>query len=143
MLATRLKQWILLAGLGVAIMTSVLDAHHSIAGVYDSSQQRTLEGVVSQFQFINPHPFLIIEVKQGSGNAQTWKLEMDNRSELSEIGMTRDTFKTGDRVIVSGSLARAQAQSLYILKLERPSDGFQYEQVGNSPRIRTRTGGSK
>ena len=112
------------------------DAHHSISSIYDSSRRVTLDGSVTQFQLINPHPFLFIDVQDGSGRAQQWQLEMDNRSELAAIGVTATTFKPGDRVVVSGSLARTQPQSLYLLKLDRPADGLWYEQVGNTPRIR-------
>ncbi len=106
--------------------------HHSIAGVYDSSRQVSLEGVVAEFHFVNPHPFLIVEV-----NNELWKLEMDNLSELVEVGMTKETLKSGDRVVVSGSPARSiPLRGLYIRKLDRPSDGFRYEQVGTSPRVR-------
>ena len=99
----------------------------------------TIEGIVAQFQLVNPHPFLFIDVTDdsGTGKAQRWQLEMDNRSELAAIGVTANTFKPGDRVVVSGSLARTQAQSLYLLRLDRPLDGFWYEQIGQSPRIRT------
>ncbi len=62
---------------------------------------------------------------------------MDNRSELAEIGMTSQTLKPGDRIVVTGNPARTKSQSLYIRKLDRPADGFRYEQVGSSPRIRT------
>ena len=62
---------------------------------------------------------------------------MDNRSELAAIGVTAATFKPGDRVVVSGSLARRNRESLYLLRLDRPADGFWYEQVGSTPRIRT------
>ena len=112
-------------------------AHHSISSIYDGSRRVTIDGSVTQFQLINPHPFLFIEVKDGIGTAQQWRLEMDNRSELAAIGITANTFKPGDRVVVSGSLARTQPESLYLLRLDRPADGFWYEQVGNSPRIRT------
>jgi len=106
--------------------------HHSIAGVYDSSRQVSLEGVVAEFHFVNPHPFLIVEV-----NNELWKLEMDNLSELVEVGMTKETLKSGDRVVVSGSPARSiPLRGLYIRKLDRPSDGFRYEQVGTRPRVR-------
>jgi len=88
-------------------------------------------------QLINPHPFLFIEVKDANGTTEQWQLEMDNRSELAAIGVTATTFKPGDRVVVSGSLARARPLSLYLLRLDRPSDGFWYEQIGNTPRIRT------
>jgi DNA/RNA endonuclease YhcR with UshA esterase domain len=109
-------------------------AHHSIAGVYDSSRQVTIEGTITQFQFVNPHPFLMVEVKNGNGNGQ-WRLEMDNRSELVDVGMTSQTLKQGDRIVVTGSPGRTQSQSLYIMKLDRPADGFRYEQIGSSPRI--------
>ena len=113
-------------------------AHHSIAGVYDSNRQVTIDGTVTEFHFVNPHPFLIVESK-ADGKTELWKMEMDNRSELIEVGMTGETLKRGDRVIVSGSPIRPpQKQSLYIRKLDRPSDGFQYEQVGSSPRIHLR-----
>ena len=112
-------------------------AHHSIAGVYDNEKKVTIEGIVAQFQFVNPHPFLMMDVKQDDGSAQPWRLEMDNLSELTEVGMTSQTLKPGDRIVVSGSPGRTRPQSLYIRRLDRPSDGFWYEQVGSSPRIRT------
>jgi Family of unknown function (DUF6152) len=105
--------------------------HHSIAGVYDSSRPVTLEGVIKEFRFVNPHPFVLIDAKD-----QVWKLEMDNLRELVAVGMTKDTLKPGDRIVVSGSPAREKSeQSLYVGRLDRPMDGFRYEQIGSSPRI--------
>lgn len=109
-------------------------AHHSIARVYDSAQQVTLEGVVAEFRFINPHPFLIIEVG-AEGATVSWQLEMDNRNELSAIGITAETFMQGDRVIASGSIGRVQPHTLYLRRLERPVDGLRYEQRGGTPTI--------
>ena len=110
-------------------------AHHSISAVYDSTKRLTVEGVVTEFQFVNPHPFLLIEGVAGEHEGQIWRLEMDNRIELSEIGMSPDTFKAGDRVVVSGSGSRTEGQRLYLYRLDRASDGFRYEQVGSRPRI--------
>jgi hypothetical protein len=129
----------LVAALAIGGLT--LQAHHSISGVYDSSRRVTLDGVVAQFQLVNPHPFLVIDVvdpgdpRGDTGTAQSWRLEMDNLWELAAIGITASTLRPGDRVRVSGSLARAQDQRLYLLRLDRPADGFWYEQVGQSPRI--------
>jgi hypothetical protein len=111
-------------------------SHHSIAGIYDSSREVAVEGTVTQFRFVNPHPFLNIEVRKAGGAVQQWRLEMDNRYELVQIGMTAETLKQGDRVTVAGSPAREQPQSLYMRKLQRPADGFLYEQIGSTPRIR-------
>ena len=129
--------WTLSIAAAILVSGMAADAHHSISSIYDSSRRVTLDGSVTQFQLINPHPFLFIDVQDGNGGAQQWRLEMDNRSELAAIGVTATTFKPGDHVVVSGSLARAQPQSLYLLKLDRPADGFWYEQVGITPRIRT------
>ena len=112
-----------------------LFAHHSISAVYDSTRRTTIDGIVSEFQLVNPHPFLLVDVGDGAGRTQHWKLEMDNRGELAAIGVTARTFKPGDRVIVSGSIGRVQPETLYVLRLDRPADGFWYEQVGFSPRI--------
>jgi Family of unknown function (DUF6152) len=120
----------------IAIGGIAVRAHHSISSVYDNSRRVTIDGTVAEFQLINPHPILLVDVKDGGGTVLQWRGEMDNRSELVAIGVTAGTFAPGDRVVITGSLARAQPQSLYIWRLDRPADGFWYEQVGSSPRIR-------
>jgi hypothetical protein len=135
-----MKRWIISAfGIGVAAYAMTAHAHHSIAGVYDGSQQVTIEGVITRFQFVNPHPFVVMEVKDGNGKALQWRLEMDNRWELAEIGVDEETLKPGDRVMVTGSPARRQPQSLYVRRLERPADGFMYQQIGTRPSIGSTT----
>lgn len=131
-----MRRWILAFAGAIAIPGMVVHAHHSIAAVYDTSRQVTVEGVVTAFRFVNPHPYLMMEVKNAGGGTQQWRLEIDNRSELAEIGVTRETWKPGDWIVVTGSPARTQRHSLYVRRLDRPADGFWYEQVGNSPRIR-------
>ena len=131
-----MAHWTLSLSAAILVIGVTADAHHSISSIYDSSRRVTVDGIVSQFQLVNPHPFLFIDVKDGDGRTEQWRLELDNRSELAAIGVTATTFKPGDRVVISGSLARAQPQSLYLLRLDRPADGFWYEQVGSSPRIR-------
>ncbi len=111
-------------------------AHHSISGVYESNRKVSVEGIVAEFHFVNPHPFVTLTVRHANGSTEQWQLEMDNRFELAQIGMTGETLKIGDRIIVTGNPARTQSQRLYILSLDRPKDGFGYEQVDNSPRIR-------
>jgi hypothetical protein len=66
---------------------------------------------------------------------------LDNRWELVAIGMTEETLKPGDRLVLSGSVGRNQPRSLYVMRLDRPADGFWYEQVGMSPRIGFNRGG--
>ena len=135
-----MKRWTVAAFvIGAAMCAAAADAHHSIANVYDDSQRVTIEGVVTRFQFVNPHPFVVMDISNPNGTAQQWMLEMDNRSELVEIGFDNATLKPGDRIVVTGSPARTQRQSLYIQRLDRPADGFNYQQIGNRPSIGPRT----
>ena len=133
---TRMMRGAFLCAAVIVFSGLAADAHHSISSVYDSSRPVTLDGVVAEFQLINPHPFLIITVNSGTRTAEQWRGEMDNRYELADIGVTATTFRPGDRVVVTGSRARVEKQSVYIVRLDRPADGFWYEQVGQSPKIR-------
>ena len=110
----------------VAASGPVALAHHSIANVYDSSRVQTLDGRVVRWEFVNPHPFITISVDTPAARSQEWRLEMDNRWELAELGFKTDTLKPGDRIVVTGSLSRSEPQRLYVRQLERPSDGFKY-----------------
>ncbi len=123
-----------IVGAALALASIAAHAHHSIAAVYDGSRQQRLEAVVAEFQFVNPHPFVIVTV-EANGAEESWRLEMDNRFELAQVGMTETTLKPGDRVVVTGSLGRTEPRSLYIRQLDRPADGFRYEQVGSRPRV--------
>ena len=79
--------------------TAAAHAHHSIANAYDSKRQETVEGTVSEFRFVNPHPVLIIAVAADGAEPDLWELEMDNRNELAAIGIKADTWRPGQRVV--------------------------------------------
>jgi hypothetical protein len=113
--------------IGVAMLDVTTWAHHSISGIYDDKQRVTIQGVVTQFHFLNPHPFLVLEVRDEKGNPQRWTAEMDNRYELAELGFETGTVKPGDHVIVLGFPARRHPHSLYVRRIDRPSDGFSYQ----------------
>ena len=130
--------WLIFVGISLAVLVFGMGrplAHHSIAGAYDSSRQATVDGVISQFRFVSPHPF--IELKD-SRSGQVWEIELDNRREFESIGITADTLKPGDRVTVSGSLSRQSSTRMYGRRLSRPSDGFGFEEVGSRPQLSRR-----
>ena len=117
---------------GPMLAGASVQAHHSIAGAYDSRREATVEGVITQFRFVSPHPFIELkDVRTG----QPWQLELDNRREFEDIGVTADTLKAGDRVIVVGSLSRREPNQMYARRLNRPADGFGFEEVGSRPRL--------
>jgi hypothetical protein len=114
-------------------------AHHSLSGIYDTSANVSFEGIIREFHFVNPHPYLTVEIKP-DGRTQRWKMEMDNLGELIAIGMASTTFRPGDRITVSGNPGRSGAKTLYIRNLDRPRDGFWYEQDETAPSMGRNTG---
>ena len=132
-----MRRWLLTLTVALGTCGVPLVAHHSLSD-YESSRRTTLTGIISQFQFVNPHPFLLVDVRDAGGTVQQWRLEMDNLWELSEAGIGKDTLKFGDRVVVTGNPGRSQQRIMYIQSLDRPADGFGYEQVGSRPRVRAR-----
>jgi Family of unknown function (DUF6152) len=118
----------------------IAQGHHSIAAAYDRDRPVKLDGILVQFAMVQPHPFVVVEIKDGRDTAR-WRGELDNRWELVAIGMTEETLKPGDRLVLSGSVGRNQPRSLYVMRLDRPADGFWYEQVGMSPRVGFNRGG--
>lgn len=133
-----MTRWLLAAAVAVSRFDGDAGAaHHSLYGVYETDKRVTLEGVVAQFHFVNPHPYLLVDVRDAAGRTQQWRMEMDNRRELADVGMTAGTFQPGDRVVASGSPGRStQINSLYVRRLDRPADGLRYEQIGNDPTLR-------
>jgi len=120
----------------LAILTAVWGpafAHHSLYGAYEPGRETPLTGTVTEFRFVNPHPFLAIEVVRDDGSREIWELEMDNRRELAGLGITAASFQPGDEVLVQGSVSLTRERSLYLWRLDRPADGFWYEQRGSTP----------
>ena len=91
-----------------------------------------------EFQFVNPHPWIGLDVPTDNSTVERWRLELDNRWELVDVGMHADTFKAGDLVIVRGSAGRDGTRAIYVLRLDRAADGLHYEQVGQSPSLRVK-----
>ena len=75
-------------------------AHHSAAGV-DQTKTVTLEGVVKEFKWANPHSYLEIEVKNAKGVAEIWNLEMMPPTYLVRAGWKSNTVKAGDTIYYS------------------------------------------
>ena len=94
----------LFCGLLMAAMS--LMAHHSIAGQYDTNRPVTLMGTVTKLEWMNPHIYFYIDVKDSAGKVTNWNLELASPSILVRNGWTRHSVKEGDMVTVTGSRAR-------------------------------------
>ncbi len=91
---------------GLALVTVPAVAHHSFAAEYDNKKQVTLKGVVTKVDWMNPHVYFYLDVKDEKGEITNWALEMGPPGLLSRSGWTRNTMKVGDEVTVEGTLAK-------------------------------------
>ena len=81
-------------------------AHHSFAAEFDSNKPVHIEGTVVEFQWVNPHSWLIIDMENEDGTVTQWAVEGGAPSALLRRGWTRDTLPAGTRVIVDGFQAK-------------------------------------
>jgi uncharacterized protein DUF6152 len=95
----------LLAGLLLAAAAPVF-AHHAFAAEYDSTKPITLKGVVTKIEWMNPHTWFYIDVKDDTGNVQHWQCETGAPIELVRRGWKKADLKIGDIVNVQGFRAK-------------------------------------
>jgi hypothetical protein len=104
-------------------------AHHSFAATYFEDKTITVEGTLVQFMFRNPHSFVHVEAPDDSGKLETFAVEWGG-GQLSREGVSRDTLKPGDHVIISGNPGRnPEDHHIRMRGIKRPSDGFGWSGV--------------
>jgi hypothetical protein len=86
--------------MGAVWMMTVLPctAHHSFA-MFDRTRTMTLEGMVREFQWTNPHCYLQVLVQKDGGTVE-WSLETHSPADMYRFGWRPDSFRPGDKVIV-------------------------------------------
>jgi hypothetical protein len=116
---------VLIAAVGLLVGSSAASAHHSYAATYDTSKDVKLEGKLVQFVYRNPHTFVHVQTTDDAGKLQRWAVEWSGTSQLDRAGVTRDTLKIGDSVVVTIHPSRVGGDYRGLMvKLVRPSDGF-------------------
>jgi hypothetical protein len=84
-----------------------LYAHHSISAEFDSTKPVTLSGIVINVDWMNPHTYVFVDVKDAAvGKTRTWACELASPSELARRGFTRESIKVGMTVRVMGTRAK-------------------------------------
>jgi hypothetical protein len=124
-----MKRLLVFVAFVIAITALRIDAHHSFAAAYFEDKTMQVEGKLVQFQFRNPHSFIQLEVKNASGQIERWSIEWGGASQLGSQGITNETLKYGDVVIISGNPGRvAEDHRIRMLWLRRKSDNFGWGQ---------------
>jgi len=89
--------------LTLVVSIRLASAHHSFSAVYDGKRSVTITGVVTQFRFVNPHALMTLEVTDKDGKAVTWVVEFAGRLNLSEIGWSAESIRSGEKLTVTGN----------------------------------------
>jgi hypothetical protein len=90
----------------IVLLGGTAFAHHAFSNEFDDTKPVTLEGVVTQINWENPHVYFYVDVKESDGTVVNWACETRGPSGLARRGWKRDSLKIGDKVVVTGFRAR-------------------------------------
>ena len=113
--------------LALLISATRLSAHHSFAATYLEDKTDKVEGDVVQFLFRNPHSFVQVQSKDTNGHVVQWAIEWAAGGQLSQGGVSRDTIRPGDHLIIVGNPGRnPEDHRMRMVNITRPSDGWKW-----------------
>jgi len=107
-IGSRLSAGLLAVFAALGLSTLSAFAHHSLAP-YDRTVSRTIEGVVKDYSFSNPHVKLVLAVSNPNGSTTDWRFESTNVSRMMSRGFNRVSARIGDRITVSYNPLRSGA----------------------------------
>lgn len=92
----------ILVAMGTLFSAPTMQAHHAQAPFYDQDSFVEISGVVTRFEFINPHPHLYVEVTVEQGETIEWAIQFPNRTNMIKRGWDAETVRPGDLLTAVG-----------------------------------------
>lgn len=114
-----------LAAVIVALSGALIGAHHSWNTVFSEDKPLILRGTLLKVEFVNPHGWIWIEVKGADGAITKWGIEGGPPNGLIRNGITKDTLKVGEPLVVHGYGSRDGSNVVAGVKYER-ADGKEF-----------------
>ena len=103
----HLKTIITLTGAALLIAIPKLDAHHAFAAEFDGNKPvKFTDATVTKVELINPHSWIHVDVKMPDGKIENWAIEAGSPNILLRRGITRNTLKKGDKIVIDGYQAK-------------------------------------
>jgi DNA/RNA endonuclease YhcR with UshA esterase domain len=113
--------------MAVALAGASAIAHHSFQAEFDISKPMTLKGTVTKVEWVNPHVYLHIDVKDDKGGVTRWAFETLGPGRMRAEGMSKQTFGVGKVVTLKGYAARDGSKNLGFLRQVTFDDGHTIE----------------
>ena len=102
----RMKLAVVVAGAGLLLAAVPVWAHHAFAAEFDAKKPIKLQGKVTKMEWINPHAWIHIDVKNADGSVTSWMVEGGTPNTLLRRGFTKDSLLAGTEVVVDGYQAK-------------------------------------
>ena len=93
-------------GLGWLLMAAPVSGHHSFSAEFDIDQPVTLEGRLTELEWVNPHGWIHMDVTSSDGAVVNWAVEMGNPTSLLRRGLRKGDFPPGVEFVVDGYKAK-------------------------------------
>jgi len=95
------------AGIALLLWVPPLSAHHAFAAEFDEKKPvHFADATVTKVEFMNPHCWIHVDVKQPDGTVENWAVEAGSPNILMRRGITRYTLKVGDKIVIDGYQAK-------------------------------------
>jgi len=101
-----MRAQIIVVGFGVLLTAAAASAHHSFSAEFDIEQPVTLQGALTELEWVNPHGWLHLDVAGSDGVALSWAVELGNPTALLRRGLRKSDFPAGLEVVVEGYKAK-------------------------------------
>jgi Family of unknown function (DUF6152) len=111
----------------VLLYGGTLSAHHGSAAYAPATS--TVSGTIVEFEFVNPHCQLHVDAKDDQGNLVHWTGEFTNPAALHRRGWSKEMFKAGETVTVTGNKAKSGAPFMRVMKVQM-ADGKELTAFG-------------
>jgi hypothetical protein len=112
-----------------------VQAHHSLAGVYDMKAEKELSGAVETVKFVNPHGSLTIAVKNADGTSTSWVMTLGSATGLAQRGVGKtgpNALHAGDNVSIKFIPARNGAPLGFLKSVTFPDGHTVQISAGNA-----------
>jgi hypothetical protein len=102
----RTRLLVVISSIGMLLAAAPLWAHHAFSAEFDASRPVKLKGTVTQWELVNPHSWLHIDVKNEDGTVTNWMIEGGSPNALLRLGVTKGSLPPGTEIVVEGYQAK-------------------------------------